>query len=55
MKLQPGVVGGFANLYLAPFNKKLGPDPCFINSAKIGGIAANNASGMTSGTAKKYL
>ncbi len=52
MKLQPGVVGGFANLYLAPFNKKLGPDPASINSAKIGGIAANNASGMTSGTAK---
>ncbi len=52
IKLQPGVVGGFANLYLAPYNKKLGPDPASINSAKIGGIAANNASGMTSGTAK---
>jgi len=52
IKLQPGVVGAFANLYLAPFHKKLGPDPASINSAKIGGIAANNASGMTSGTAK---
>jgi D-lactate dehydrogenase len=52
IKLQPGVVGGFANLYLSPYHKKLGPDPASINSAKIGGIAANNASGMTSGTAK---
>lgn len=52
IKLQPGVVGAFANLYLAPYNKKLGPDPASINSAKIGGIAANNASGMTSGTSK---
>ncbi len=50
IKLQPGVVGGFANLYLAKYNRKLGPDPASINSAKIGGIAANNASGMTSGT-----
>ncbi|MFH0735817.1 MAG: FAD-binding and (Fe-S)-binding domain-containing protein [bacterium] len=51
IKLQPGVVGSFANLYLAKYNKKLGPDPASINSAKLGGIAANNASGMTSGTA----
>ncbi len=48
--LQPGVVGGHANQRLAPYYKKLGPDPASINSAKISGIAANNASGMTSGT-----
>lgn len=48
--LQPGVIGAHANIRLARFNKKLGPDPASINSAKISGIAANNASGMTSGT-----
>lgn len=50
--LQPGVIGGNANKYLAPLNKKIGPDPASINTAKIGGIAANNASGMCCGTAQ---
>jgi D-lactate dehydrogenase len=52
ISLQPGVIGGHANRYLAPFNKKIGPDPASINSAMIGGIAANNASGMCCGTAQ---
>lgn len=52
ISLQPGVIGGHANKYLAPFNKKIGPDPASINAAKIGGIAANNASGMCCGTAQ---
>ncbi len=50
--LQPGVVGGHANRALAPFQKKIGPDPASINAAMIGGIAANNASGMCCGTAQ---
>ncbi|WP_086964345.1 FAD-binding and (Fe-S)-binding domain-containing protein [Oceanisphaera avium] len=50
--LQPGVIGADANKYLAPFNRKIGPDPASINSCKIGGIAANNASGMCCGTAQ---
>ena len=50
--LQPGVVGAHANVYLAPYGKKIGPDPASINSAMIGGIAANNASGMCCGTAQ---
>ena len=48
--LQPSVIGSHANARLNPFHKKLGPDPASINSCKIAGIAANNASGMTSGT-----
>ncbi|WP_432472267.1 FAD-binding and (Fe-S)-binding domain-containing protein [Amphritea sp. HPY] len=52
ISLQPGVIGGKANSYLAPFNKKIGPDPASINTAMIGGIAANNASGMCCGTAQ---
>ena len=50
--LQPSVVGAFANLYLKKHSKKIGPDPASINSAMIGGIAANNASGMCCGTAQ---
>ncbi len=50
--LQPGVIGAQANRYLAPYQRKIGPDPASINAAKIGGIAANNASGMCCGTAQ---
>ena len=50
--LQPGVIGADANKYLAPFGRKIGPDPASINACKIGGIAANNASGMCCGTAQ---
>jgi D-lactate dehydrogenase len=52
IRLQPGVIGGHANRYLAPFGRKIGPDPASINAAMIGGIAANNASGMCCGTAQ---
>ena len=50
--LQPGVIGAEANRRLLPFRRKLGPDPASIDAAKIGGIAANNASGMCCGTAQ---
>jgi D-lactate dehydrogenase len=52
IRLQPGVIGGQANRYLAPYGRKIGPDPASINAAMIGGIAANNASGMCCGTAQ---
>uniref|UniRef100_UPI003F4A8915 FAD-binding oxidoreductase n=1 Tax=Sedimenticola selenatireducens TaxID=191960 RepID=UPI003F4A8915 len=52
IRLQPGVIGAWANSYLAPYQRKIGPDPASINAAKIGGIAANNASGMCCGTAQ---
>jgi D-lactate dehydrogenase len=50
--LQPGVIGAVANRRLAPLGRKIGPDPASIDTAKIGGIAANNASGMCCGTAQ---
>jgi len=49
IRLQPGLTGGRANALLAPFGRKIGPDPASINAAMIGGIAANNASGMCCG------
>jgi D-lactate dehydrogenase len=50
--LEPGVVGAEANALLAPLGRKIGPDPASIASCQIGGIAANNASGMCCGTAQ---
>jgi D-lactate dehydrogenase len=52
IRLQPGVIGGHANRHLAPYGRKIGPDPASINAAMIGGIAANNASGMCCGIAQ---
>jgi len=48
--LQPGVIGAAANRRLAPLGRKIGPDPASIDAAMIGGMAANNASGMCCGT-----
>ena len=50
--LQPGVIGAAANRRLSSFGRKIGPDPASIDTARIGGIAANNASGMCCGTAQ---
>ncbi len=52
IKLQAGVIGATANQQLAKYSKKIGPDPASIHACKIGGIAANNASGMCCGTAQ---
>ncbi len=48
--LQPGVVAARANLELASKGYRIGPDPGSLRSALIGGIVANNASGIGSGT-----
>ena len=50
--LEPGIIGAEANALLAAFGRKIGPDPASIGSCMIGGIAANNASGMCCGTAQ---
>ena len=50
--LEPGVVGSEANAVLAVHGRKIGPDPASIATCQIGGIAANNASGMCCGTAQ---
>ena len=52
IRLQPGIRGGRANTYLVKYGRKIGPDPASIESAMIGGIAANNASGMCCGTSE---
>lgn len=52
IKLEPGIIGARANIFLAPHGLKIGPDPASIGAAMIGGIVANNASGMCCGTAQ---
>ena len=52
IKLQPGVIGAKANSLLSGTGRKIGPDPASIDSAMIGGIVANNASGMCCGTSQ---
>ncbi len=52
IRLQPGLTGSEANALLTKYGRKIGPDPASINAAMIGGIAANNASGMCCGIAE---
>lgn len=50
LRVHPGVIGAHANAYLRPYGRKIGPDPASIMACMIGGIVANNASGMCCGT-----
>lgn len=58
--VEPGLIGGEVNRLLAGFHKKektpiqykIGPDPSSIDSCMIGGIVANNSSGMCCGVSQ---
>lgn len=52
IRLEPAIIGARVNQVLAPFGRKIGPDPASINSCKIAGMAANNSSGMCCGVAQ---
>jgi D-lactate dehydrogenase len=49
-RIKPGTIISAANRALLPYNRILGPDPASSRVATIGGVVANNASGMTAGT-----
>jgi len=49
VRVQPGVIGGHVNAALRPYRAKMGPDPASINACMMGGILANNSSGMCCG------
>jgi D-lactate dehydrogenase len=49
IRVQPGVIGARANLALAPYGAKIGPDPASIATCTLGGILSNNSSGMCCG------
>ena len=50
VRVQPGVTVGQVNARLAPYGRKLGPDPASSSACTVGGVVANNSSGMTCGT-----
>ena len=52
VRMQPGITGARVNAMLHRHGRKLGPDPASLIAAMIGGIVANNASGMCCGTAQ---
>ncbi|MGZ4619695.1 MAG: FAD-binding oxidoreductase, partial [Frankiaceae bacterium] len=49
VRVRPGTVLGHVNRVLARYGRKLGPDPASGDVATIGGVVANNASGMRCG------
>ena len=50
VRVKPGMIGGDVNRVLARHARRIGPDPASINSCTLGGILANNSSGMCCGT-----
>ena len=49
-RVRPGTVLGDANRVLAPYGRRLGPDPASTDFATVGGVVANNSGGMRCGT-----
>jgi D-lactate dehydrogenase len=49
VRAQPGVVGTYINNVLKPYGRRIGPDPASSDAAMLGGILANNSSGMCCG------
>jgi D-lactate dehydrogenase len=49
VRVQPGVIGGRVNRLLSMYGTKIGPDPASIDACMMGGILANNSSGMCCG------
>ena len=52
IRVQPGLIGQHANDALRLYGRKIGPDPASISSCRLGGILANNSSGMCCGVAQ---
>ncbi|MGW3607092.1 FAD-binding and (Fe-S)-binding domain-containing protein [Micromonospora sp. NPDC005161] len=50
VRVQPGVTVRQVNARLAPLGYRLGPDPASETACTIGGVIANNSSGMSCGT-----
>jgi D-lactate dehydrogenase len=52
VRSQPGMIGGALNAMLRRHGTKIGPDPASINTCTVGGIVANNSSGMCCGVSQ---
>ncbi|MFD7970742.1 FAD-binding and (Fe-S)-binding domain-containing protein [Streptomyces clavifer] len=51
-RIRPGTTVMRANITLARHGRLLGPDPASAIACTVGGVVANNASGMTAGTTR---
>ncbi|MGW8975875.1 FAD-binding and (Fe-S)-binding domain-containing protein [Streptomyces platensis] len=51
-RIRPGTTVLRANTTLARYGRLLGPDPASAVACTLGGVVANNASGMTAGTTR---
>ena len=52
VRIQPGTTIAGANVALARHKRSMGPDPASAVACTVGGVVANNASGMTAGTTR---
>ncbi|WCZ38285.1 FAD-binding and (Fe-S)-binding domain-containing protein [Corynebacterium jeddahense] len=50
VRVQPGSTVRQVNAHLAPYGRKIGPDPASEGAATMGGVISNNSSGMACGT-----
>jgi D-lactate dehydrogenase len=50
VRVEPGVTVRTVNAHLAPHRRRLGPDPASDGACTVGGVIANNSSGMQCGT-----
>jgi D-lactate dehydrogenase len=51
-RIKPGTTVGHANITLARHGRLMGPDPASSSVCTVGGVVANNASGMTAGVTR---
>ncbi|OEU96816.1 FAD-binding and (Fe-S)-binding domain-containing protein [Streptomyces nanshensis] len=51
-RIRPGTTVVRVNAALAPYGRLIGPDPASAIACTVGGVVANNASGMTAGTTR---
>ncbi|MEW2626160.1 FAD-binding and (Fe-S)-binding domain-containing protein [Streptomyces sp. NPDC048106] len=51
-RIGPGTTVGRANIVLSRHGRLMGPDPASSSACTVGGVVANNASGMTAGVTR---
>ncbi|MBD0418203.1 FAD-binding oxidoreductase [Streptomyces sp. TRM S81-3] len=51
-RIGPGTTLGRANVALSRYGRLMGPDPASSRACTVGGVVANNASGMTAGVTR---